>query len=61
MTTFIILVQERDYYSFRRWLKALDPQAATTARPAGEDIWRVRATSAKAYLKRMALRRWAAR
>ena len=61
MTTMIITLHADDFFAFRRWLKARDPGAAVTTEPIEDDLWRVRAQTAKFYLSRMAARRWAAR
>ncbi len=53
-------VTETDFHSFRRWLKARDPDAVLTYEPAGDELWMLKVTTTKAYIARMSERRWRA-
>jgi hypothetical protein len=61
MAKFEFSVVESDFYPFRRWLKARDPDASLTFEPAEHDLWLVSVETTKAYIPRVSERRWRAR
>jgi len=58
MAKFEFPVIESDFYSFRRWLKARDPDATLAYGPADDDLWLVTVETTKAYIPRLSERRW---
>lgn len=61
MAKFELPVIETDFYPFRRWLKARDPDATIAFEPVEDELWLVSVTTTKAYLPRLSERRWRAR
>ncbi len=59
MITFKIPVLDDQYFTFRRWLLARDPNARIRLRSIEDDeLWHCRVRTSKRYLKVAALRRF---
>ena len=60
MAKFEFPVIEADFYRFRRWLKASDPDARLTFAPVEDDLWLVSVETTKTYIAPLSERRWRA-
>lgn len=59
--TWRLPIREEGFFSFRRWLKARDPNAALRHQHIGDGLWLHKITVSKGYLASAAGRNWSAR